>query len=148
VRRKINQGYNLLKIVKNVLGEDAENVFGVSWWMPQMAYSDKVFGSASDYAGLFAKRFPNTEIAYQAAGASQGGLLLQLAIEKAGTLDTDAVRKALQEYKGTTFWGPTEWDETGQNIAGQSVTFQIQKGKIETVYPPSAATASPVYPYK
>jgi branched-chain amino acid transport system substrate-binding protein len=129
------------------LGEDAENVCGVSWWMPQMQYRDDVFGSASDYAEKFAQKYPDTEIAYQAAAASQGGLLLQKAIETAGTLETDAVREALRNFKGTTFWGRTEYDETGQNIAGGSVTFQIQDGKIETVYPADAATAEPRYPY-
>ena len=32
------------------LGEDANGVYGVSWWMPQMAYTDPLFGSASQYA--------------------------------------------------------------------------------------------------
>ena len=136
-----------LEDFRKSLGSDSENVCGVSWWMPQMAYSDKLFGSASDYAKLYASRFPE-ELAYQGAGASQGGLLLQLAIEKAGSLDTDAVRAALSTYEGITFWGPTRWNEKGQNVAGSSVTFQIQKGTIQTVYPPAAATAKPIYPYR
>jgi len=57
---------------------------------------------------------------------SSVGWLLQLAIEEAGTTDTEAVRAALQDYAGTTFWGPTEWDQTGKNVAGATVTFQIQ----------------------
>ena len=135
-----------LEDFRTSLGSDANNVFGVSWWMPQMKYSDPLFGTASDYAAAFDARFEE-EIAYQAAGASQGGLLLQMAIEKAGSLDTDAVRAALRSYNGTTFWGPTRWDETGQNVAGSAVTFQIQDMKIETVFPPGAATSSPYYPY-
>lgn len=127
------------------LGEDANGVFGVSWWMPQMNYSDPLFGTASDYAAKFDELY-DTEISYQAAGASQGGLLLQMAIEKAGSLDTEAVREALRSYEGTTFWGPTKWDATGQNIAGSTVTFQIQDMEIETVFPPDAATADPDYP--
>jgi len=134
-----------LEDFRNNLGGDANGVFGVSWWMPQMNYSDPVFGTASDYKKKFDQMF-DTEISYQAAGASQGGLLLQMAIEKAGTLETDAVREALRSYEGTTFWGPTKWDETGQNIAGSTVTFQIQNMEIETVFPPAAATADPIYP--
>jgi branched-chain amino acid transport system substrate-binding protein len=135
-----------LEDFRNSLGTDANNVFGVSWWMPQMKYSDPLFGTSSDYAAAYDAKYEE-EIAYQAAGASQGGLLLQMAIEKAGSLDTDKVREALRSYEGTTFWGPTKWDETGQNIAGSTVTFQIQNMKIETVFPAAAATASPVYPY-
>lgn len=136
-----------LEDFRNSLGPDAENVFGVSWWMPQMAYSDEVFGTASDYARAYAARFPE-ELAYQGAAGSQGGLLLQLAIEKAGSLDTDAVRQALSGMESSTFWGPTKWDQTGQNIAGSSVAFQIQRSAIQTVYPPAAATARPLYPHR
>jgi branched-chain amino acid transport system substrate-binding protein len=127
------------------LGEDANGIFGVSWWMPQMKYSDPLFGSASDYAKKYTERY-GEGLTYQAAGASQAGLLLQLAIEKAGSLQTDAVREALRSYDGTTFWGPTRWDATGQNTAGQTVTFQIQSGEIVTVWPKAAAQAAPIYP--
>lgn len=130
------------------LGSDADNIFGVSWWMPLMKYSDPLFGTASDYAENFRSTFKDTDLSYQGAAASQGGLLLQSAIEKAGSLDTDSVREALRSYTGSTFWGPTKWDSTGQNIAGETVTFQIQKGEIQTVFPIEAAGADPVYPMK
>jgi branched-chain amino acid transport system substrate-binding protein len=134
-----------LKDFTDNLGEDANNIFGVSWWMPQMNYSDDLFGSASDYADLYAGKF-GEGLSYQAAAASQGGLLLQLAIEKAGSLETDKVREALRSYGGSTFWGPTRWDASGQNMAGATVTFQIQDGEIKTVFPPEAGQADPVYP--
>lgn len=137
-------GPELLDFQTN-LGEDADNIYGVSWWMPQMKYSDSLFGSSADYARKFEAKF-GEGLSYQGAGGSQGGLLLQMAIEKAGSLDTDAVRAALNSYSGSTFWGPTEWDETGQNVAGATVTFQIQDGEIVTVFPVEAAQEAPVYP--
>ncbi len=137
-------GPELIDFQKN-LGDDANYVFGVSWWMPQMKYSGPVFGSAADYAKKYKEKF-GAGLTYQAAAASQGGVLLQLAIEKAGSLDTEAVRNALKSYKGTTFWGPTEFNEKGQNIAGGTVTFQLQNGEKVTVWPPAAATGKPVYP--
>jgi branched-chain amino acid transport system substrate-binding protein len=127
------------------LGGDADNIFGVSWWMPQMNYSDPLFGTTSDYAKAYEASF-GEGLSYQAAGGSQAGLLLQLAIEKAGSLETDKVREALRAYNGSTFWGPTKWDSTGQNMAGQTVTFQIQNGEIVTVFPTAAAQAKPIYP--
>jgi len=130
------------------LGSDANNIFGVSWWMPIMKYSDPLFGTSAEYAEKFKAMFKDTDLSYQGAAASQGGLLLQAAIEKAGSLETDAVREALKSYNGTTFWGPTKWDATGQNVAGATVTFQIQNGKIQTVYPTEAAGTDPVYPMK
>jgi branched-chain amino acid transport system substrate-binding protein len=134
-----------LKDFRDSLGVEAEDVYGVAWWMPEMSYRDPLFGSASDYAKLYASKY-GEGLTYQAAGASQAGYLLQLAIEKAGSLDTDKVREALRSYSGTTFWGPTRWDETGKNLAGASVTFQIQGGSIKTVYPEAAAQAKPIYP--
>jgi branched-chain amino acid transport system substrate-binding protein len=134
-----------LKDFTDNLGSDADDIFGVSWWMPQMNYSDPLFGSASDYGDLYAEKF-GEGLSYQAAAASQGGLLLQMAIEKAGSLETDKVREALRSYSGSTFWGPTKWDSTGQNTAGATVTFQIQNGVIKTVWPPEAGQVKPIYP--
>jgi branched-chain amino acid transport system substrate-binding protein len=71
-----------------------------------------------------------------------------MAIEKAGTTDTDKVREVLAAYDGSTFWGPVKFDATGQNIAGGAVTFQIQNAVIQTVWPEGAASAKPVYPLK
>jgi len=127
------------------LGKDADNVFGVTWWMPDMKYNGPLFGSTSDYARLFESKI-SEGINQQAAAASQAGLLLQLAIENAGTLNTDEVRNSLKSYDGTTFWGPISWDKTGQNMGGSSVVFQIQKGKIKTVFPAEAAVVAPIYP--
>jgi branched-chain amino acid transport system substrate-binding protein len=110
-----------------------------------MSYRDPLFGTTSDYAKLYASKY-GEGLTYQAAGASQAGYLLQLAIQKAGSLETDKVREALRAYSGTTFWGPTRWDETGKNMAGASVAFQIQGGAVKTVYPAAAAQAKPVYP--
>ena len=130
---------------RTALGGDADYIYGVAWWMPQMKYSDSVFGGAKDFEKTYTQKY-NSELAYQGAAAAQGAYVLQLAIEKAGSLETDKVREALKAYEGTTFWGPTKWDATGQNTAGGAVTFQIQKGDIQTVYPEGAASAKVVYP--
>jgi len=134
-----------LKDFRDALGADSDYIYGVAWWMPQMKYSDPFFGSAQDYTKEYTTKY-GAGIAYQAAAASQGGYLLQLAIEKAGSIETDKVRAALQAYDGVTFWGPTKWDATGQNMAGGAVTFQIQKGEIQTVWPEAAASAKVMYP--
>jgi branched-chain amino acid transport system substrate-binding protein len=137
-------GPELEDFTKN-LAKDADYVYGVSWWMPEMNYKGPVFDSTQGYAALFAKRF-GPGLTYQAAAASQGGLLLQLAIEKAKSLDMDKVREALRSYEGTTFWGQTKFDENGRNTMGKSVTFQIQKGVIKTVFPKEAAQTTPQFP--
>ncbi|MDR2588127.1 MAG: amino acid ABC transporter substrate-binding protein [Spirochaetales bacterium] len=134
-----------LEDFQNNLGSDAENICGVAWWMPQMVYSDPLFGSTQDYTKKYAAKF-GSGLAYQGAAGSQGGYLLQMAIEKAGTTDTDKVRGVLAAYDGSTFWGPVKFDAAGQNAAGGAVTFQIQNKNIQTVWPQAAASAKPVYP--
>ncbi len=130
---------------RKALGADADYIYGVSWWMPQMKYSDSLFGTAQDYSKLYESKY-GPDLSYQAAAGSQGAYLLQLAIEKAGSTETDKVREALKAYTGTTFWGPTKWDSTGQNMAGGAVTFQIQSGEIQTVWPLEASSAKVLYP--
>ena len=127
------------------LGADANNICGVAWWMPQMTYSDPLFTTAQEYTKKYTQKF-GAGLAYQGAPASMGGYLLQLAIEKTGSLETAKVREAIAAYDATTFWGPIKFDASGQNIAGGAVTFQIQKGEIETVWPQGAASAKAVYP--
>lgn len=129
------------------LGSDADNICGVAWWMPQMTYTDPLFVSTQEYTKKYSEKY-GAGLAYQGAAGSQGGYLLQMAIEKAGSIDTDKVREVLAAYDGTTFWGPVRFDPTGQNIAGGAVTFQIQKTAIQTVWPEGAASAKPVYPLK
>ena len=134
-----------LKDFSDALGSDADNVYGVAWWMSQMKYSDPLFGTAQEYSKNYTAKY-GPGLAYQGAGGSQSAYLLQLAIEKAGSTETDKVRAALQAYDATTFWGPTRWDATGQNLAGGAVTFQIQKSEIQTVWPLGAASSKLVYP--
>jgi branched-chain amino acid transport system substrate-binding protein len=71
---------------------------------------------------------------------------LQLSIEKAKSLETDKVREALRSFNETTFWGSTKFDANGRNVTGKSVTFQIQKGIIKTVFPKEVAQTAPMFP--
>jgi branched-chain amino acid transport system substrate-binding protein len=137
-------GPELEDFTKN-LGKDADYAYGVAWWMPEANFKCPVFGTTQTYVANYSKKF-GSGITYQAAAASQGGVLLQLAIEKAKTLEMDKVREGLLSYNGTTFWGSTKFDANGRNITGKSVTFQIQKGVIKTVFPKEVAQTAPMYP--
>jgi branched-chain amino acid transport system substrate-binding protein len=72
-------------------------------------------------------------------------LVMMQAIEKAGAVDREKIREAL--YKGT-FKAPSgdiHYDETGFPDT-VDLTIQIQKGKVEVVWPPDRATAKPIWP--
>jgi hypothetical protein len=69
-----------------------------------------------------------------------------MAIEKANSLETEAVRAAFRTMDIETFWGTTAWNEQGQNIKGASGPIQIQNGKLVSVYPDSLREAPAAYP--
>lgn len=127
------------------LGKDAEYMYGNAWWLPSMAWSGPVFGSAQEFAAGFQKRF-GYEPGYHAASGTAAGLLLQLAIEKAGSTDPVKVREAFSTMDVETFWGPIAWEANGKNVKGSSGVVQIQNGKITVVWPEKIQQAKPIYP--
>ncbi len=127
------------------LDKDANYIVGSEWWLPTLKYEGAVFGSAQQYAeGI--KRFKDYEAGYHVASGSMAGLVLQLAIEQAGKLDSDAVRTALLGLEPKTFWGPIGWNEQGKNVKGTSIPVQIQDGKVTAIWPAEAREAAPTYP--
>ena len=128
-----------------MLGEDAEYVIGPTQWEASMGYAGDRFGSAADYAARFHALW-GRDPTYQAAGSSAAGLALQHAIEAAGTLDSESVRRALRELEVDTFFGPISFDGQGRNAARSMGLIQIQGGEILVVVPTGVAAADIVYP--
>ena len=62
-------------------------------------------------------------------------MVLQLAIEAAGTLDRQKVRDALAAMNTVTFFGPIKFGPTGQVISLDPPVFQVQKGKQVVILP-------------
>jgi branched-chain amino acid transport system substrate-binding protein len=62
-------------------------------------------------------------------------VVLQLAIEAAGTLDKKAVREALAKMNTMTFFGPIKFGPTGQVTSLDPPVFQVQKGKQVVILP-------------
>ncbi len=127
------------------LGPAAEGVFASSQWTPDVKYRGPLFGSAEDYAKAFEKKYGYVPD-YHAAESSAAGLVLQLAIEKAGSMEPQKVRDALASLDVTTFYGPIRFNPEGLNIGKPMVTVQIQHGKVVTVWPPDVASAKAMYP--
>lgn len=127
------------------VGEDANYIIGPTQWERTMSYEDPWFGTAEEFAQRYEAKWGESPT-YQAAESSATGLALQLAIEAAGSLDTDAVRTALQDLDVTTFYGPINFDETGKNVGKPMGSIQILDGKIQVVAPPASAVAEMAYP--
>lgn len=127
------------------LGADANYIFGAEWWLPNMGWKGEVITSADQFAADFEKKYGYAPSYHSAAGAA-AGLVLQLAIQDAGSLDTEKVREKLLAFDHDIFWGPTSWDETGANVSGASGVIQIQEGKVVSIYPKDIEQAPPIYP--
>ena len=127
------------------VGADADYAIGPTQWEASMSYRGAHFGSASDYAARYQDVWGQAST-YQAAGSTAAALALHLAIEAAGSLDTDAVRAALHDLDVDTFYGPISFDETGKNTAKPMGTIQVQHGEILVVAPSNAAVADLLYP--
>ncbi len=125
------------------LGKDAEHVFGPVQWSRAFKYKDPLFGSTQGYIEAFRKKYQE-EPEYHAAGGTAAAMALQYALEKAGSLKVEDVRKALLSMKLETFYGVIGFDETGKIVTKKMAVIQIQNGKPRTVYP--FEEVKPVYP--
>lgn len=137
------------------LGEDAEGVFGLVVWTPDVSYEDEVFGTAEEYFQAAQERW-GTAPDYTEAACSASGLVLADALARLGTPppyseeDRVRLRDLLEETDITTFYGPirfeTEGDHFHDNTAPTPVLVQIQDGAVVAVGPSDAATAEMIYP--
>lgn len=127
------------------VGADAEYIIGPTQWERTMAYADGYFGTAEEYAQRYEAMWSEPPT-YQAAESTAAALTLQLAIEMAGSLETAAIRTALNELDVTTFYGPIKFDETGKNAGKPMGSIQIIDGAIKVVAPADSAEAELIYP--
>lgn len=127
------------------LGVDVDGVLGPTQWEATMAYEGPYFGRAADYAAYYEQLWGEPPV-YQAASATAAALALHLAIEAAGSTETDAVRNALRTLSADTFYGPISFDDRGVNDSKPMGMVQVQHGEIHVVAPGSAARARLQYP--
>ena len=127
------------------LGTDVDGVLGPTQWEATMAYEGPYFGRAVDYAAYYEQLWGEPPV-YQAASATAAALALHLAIEAAGSTETDAVRDALRTLSADTFYGPISFDDRGVNDSKPMGMVQVQHGEIHVVAPGSAARAQLQYP--
>src|SRR5438105_12549721 len=134
------------KIAEN-LSKLAEGVLCASQWDHKLAYKDKWFGSADDYAKTFEKEF-KYPAPYQAAESTASVLVFADAFPRANSLDPEKVRDAIAKTDIMTFYGPIKFDETGKNTAKPMVLYQVQNGDYKVVFPTKWAETKIKYPRK
>ncbi len=144
------------------LGEACISVVGSSMWEPFAKYSPEAakeagvewFGpTVTEFTNAYKAKYNNEEPSYHSAGGFAAGLILQKAMEKAGSTETDKVKAAIDAEDMFTFYGRIKFDTTpkahGLQIGHEMIIIQWQKdqqGKPQkvAVYPPAAATGQAI----
>ena len=134
------------------LGEAAVGVSVPSQWEPQVSFKPDFGPTAAQFTQSFQAKYA-IEPGYHAAGGYAAGVLLQHAIEQAGTLDQAKVADVLNKMDVTTMFGRTKFStnpkEHGLQIGHEMVIAQWQKkdGKPvkEVIWPKTAKTSEILY---
>lgn len=122
------------------LGASAEGIIGPTQWHRSAPFEGPYFGTAEEYAALYEEKYGH-EPPYVATMGTGSGVALQLAIEEAGTVETEAVRQALLDLEVETVLGPVNLTDSGLNENKPMPGIQIQDGKTVVVAPlPDDAT--------
>jgi branched-chain amino acid transport system substrate-binding protein len=136
------------------LGPAALGVTVPSQWELQVNYKPEFGPTTAEFAKAFVDKM-HAKPDYHAASGYTSGVVLQRAIEQAGSLDTDKVAAALNSMDITTFFGRvkflTDPGHHGLQAEHQMVLAQWQNGdggKLgrQVVWPPDAQSAKLLFP--
>ncbi len=138
------------------IGDAAFGIVGPSQWEPLAAFTPDYGPTGAEFVEAYKTAF-GEEPSYHAAGGYVAGLILQKAIETAGSLDTEAIKAALDGMDMMTFYGKIKFDTSPENhglqIGHSMVYIQWQRdasGALvkQVVWPAEGKTADPIYPIK
>jgi branched-chain amino acid transport system substrate-binding protein len=146
------------------LGDAALGVSGSSQWEGKATHTQeeaKALGiewygpTGEEFSAAFAAANNGDKPTYHAAGGYAAGLLLEKAILNADSVETDAVKAALDAMDIFTFYGGIKFDTSaeahGLQVGHSMVVIQWQKndkGELvrEVIWPADVATKDPIYP--
>jgi branched-chain amino acid transport system substrate-binding protein len=119
----------------DAVGAVGNGVTTASWFHSSVRYkSEDLFGSTENFVKLFMAKYRSEPDFTQASGAAIG-VILQMAIEKAGTLDRDKVRSVLANTEFKTFFAPIKFGPDGEANSYTPPIYQIQDKKVVVIYP-------------
>jgi len=124
-----------------LLGKNAEFVYGSTQWEPELPYS-----GAKEFSEAHKKEFPGADLSYHAAGGYGGCQVLVEAIRRAGSLGGEKVREQILKLDMNTVYGGFKVDQDGFQVSHRMVTFQWQEGRKVIVWPDELATGKFLFP--
>jgi branched-chain amino acid transport system substrate-binding protein len=139
---------------REVLGRDAEYVYGASQWLPELVTLRagglipvaRQYPGAKEFTESYAKEFPGGDLSYQTAQGYAACQILLDAVRRAGSLDADRIRDEILRFEGSTAYGAFKVDSDGFQTAHKMVIFQWQDGKKAIVWPEELAADRPRFP--
>lgn len=132
---------------REALGKYADDLMCSTYWDETVPYKDKFFGDSKQFTQYYRSKFTRP-IAYHTAGAAACILTYVLAMQQAKSIEPRAVRDALAAADFETFYSRIKFTPQGDGDALLlgGMIGQVEKGKLETVFPVEARTASALYP--
>ena len=139
-------GFSDTEFIKT-LGKDADYVISREVWALDLAGKNPLIKQVND---LFRSRY-NADFTGNSSRTFTGLMVLADAINRAGSTEPDAIRKALAatDIPGAKLimpWKGVKFDESGQNTLGSGILVQIVDGKYHTVWPYNVAAQEVVWP--
>ncbi len=125
----INIGPMYTKEYLEPLGSRAEGVVETGFWHPDLPYP-RAREFDDKYSAKYGKP-PSTDAAY----AWMAAQLVVQAVEKAGTLDREAINQTLKKEEFAIIGGRYKYDERGVNIHQKPFLTQVQDGKRVIAWP-------------
>lgn len=120
-------------------GPVAEYTISVTQWTP-----DAQWPGVAQFTEQFRAEYGFSP-QYHSAEAYSALRVAVDALERAGSLDRDTIRDALNTTDMLSIFGNIRFNERGQNHHPMLVT-QVIDGQFVTVYPPEVAARPPIYP--
>ena len=131
---------HIVDAVLKALGPRAEGLTGVVYWAPGLPYPGADdFQAVLKDAGIEWSRQMESSIHFQAFQ------VIQQAIEQAGTLEPEALNRALHTGKQQTIAGEVVRNQCGLGNS-HAYPVQVQGGEMKLIWPKAQAVATYVYP--
>jgi branched-chain amino acid transport system substrate-binding protein len=137
-----------------ILGKDAEFVYAASLWDPDLVTLRagglvpiaRQYPGAREFVEAHREEFPGADLSYQTAAGYAICQILAEGMRRAGSVDGDKIREAIQKLELSTVFGPFRVNPDGVQIAHKGVMFQWQDGRKAIVWPAEIAPGKPRFP--
>jgi branched-chain amino acid transport system substrate-binding protein len=126
------------------LGNLANGVTSSSWWHHATNYKGiGVWPTTADFYKEFVAK-EHSDPDYVHASCAAAVVVLQDAIERAGSTDKSKVRDALAATNVNTFYGPVKFSANGMNEVRDLPIIQVQEKQIKVLHPADIKNADMV----